>query len=105
MIAKNPLGMIMNMVEAMGLEVTYAYDDLVFVAHNAFLLQMTQTPREVNFYFNQQTDPNMRDTLARKLSDHGQEKGLLLINKGFFTLEAADGNEEFKVIFSSSDQP
>lgn len=35
-----PLGYIREVVNQLGLEVTYIYEDLVYIEHNAFLLQM-----------------------------------------------------------------
>jgi hypothetical protein len=34
-----PLGQVKELVESLGMEVSYAYEDLVFLQHNSFLLQ------------------------------------------------------------------
>ena len=34
-----PLGLVKQLLEEIGIEVTYAYEDLVFVQHNPILLQ------------------------------------------------------------------
>jgi len=95
----NPLGLIMNVVESLGLEVTYAYDDLVFVAHSAFLFQMDKNPQVVNLYFNQQSDINARAGLAESLIKYGQENGLTIMNKGIFAIEQQE-EENLKITFS-----
>jgi hypothetical protein len=86
-INKNPLGLVMNIIEAMGLEVTYSYDNLVFVAHNAFLLEMDEKPDILNLYFNEQSELPSRPSLQALLSRHAQVQGLRIVKKGTFTLE------------------
>jgi DNA-binding IclR family transcriptional regulator len=34
-----PLGQVKELVESLGMEISYAYEDLVFLQHNGFLLQ------------------------------------------------------------------
>lgn len=96
---KYPLGLIMNVVESMGLEVTYAYDDLVFVAHSAFLFQMDNNPQLVNLYFNQQSDTDSRAGITESLIKYGQENGLTIITKGLFAMEQQE-DENLKITFS-----
>lgn len=91
-IRNNPLGLVMNVVEEMGLEVTYAYDDLVFVAHNAFLIQMDQTPNQINLYFNEQSDQSTHDGIRAKLAQCAANNDLVLADKGFFRM--APGEDE-----------
>ena len=101
-IKRNPLGLVMNMVQSMGLEVTYAYDDLVFVDHNAFLLQMDEDPQTINLYFNQDSDIAVRPSLAEELIHYGQENSLRVLEQGLFAIEQASG-EALKVTFSRKD--
>ncbi|NTV53361.1 MAG: hypothetical protein HGA76_10175 [Candidatus Firestonebacteria bacterium] len=101
-VRKNPLGLIMNIVESMGLEVTYAYADLIFVAHNAFVLQMGENPETVNLYFNQESDIALRPSLAAELSRHGQENNLTVVEQGLFSLEQA-ADEKLKLTFIAAD--
>lgn len=98
-VGKKPLGLIMNMIEAMGLEVTYAYDDLVFVAHNAFVLQMADDPKLVHLYFNQTSLPEHHDALTEKLSSHAKTNGLTINRAGLFTTEQQPDSEEFTINF------
>lgn len=37
-----PLGRVKDIVEAAGMTISYVYEDLVFIDHNAFLLQFTE---------------------------------------------------------------
>jgi hypothetical protein len=88
----------MNMVEAMGLEVTFAYADLVFVDHNAFLLQMLEDPKVVNLYFNRQSETSARANLAAALILHGAENGLRVMYQGLFDITQQAG-ETLKITF------
>jgi hypothetical protein len=97
-VRKNPLGLIMNVVESLGLEVTYAYADLVFVDHNAFLLQMDEVPGTVNLYFNRESDAAARPALIAGLSKHARENGLAVVDKGLFEIEQQPG-EALKLTF------
>lgn len=41
-----PLGKVKELVESIGMGVSYAYEDLVFLEHNAFLLQFDDDNNE-----------------------------------------------------------
>lgn len=47
---EKPLGKITAVLADLGLEVTYAYDDLVFVQHCAFLLRFTDVPNALHIH-------------------------------------------------------
>ena len=51
-----PLGMVKTIVEAAGMGISYAYDDLVFLEHNSFLLQFTTNDREITVHVNSEAD-------------------------------------------------
>ena len=51
-----PLGMVKTIVEAAGMGISYAYDDLVFLEHNSFLLQFTDNDHEVMVHVNSEAD-------------------------------------------------
>ena len=96
-----PLGFIKEGLERMGQDVSYVYDDLVFPAHTAFLLQFGQENYELNIYFNKETDTEELDSLQEMLKDTlAGEIGFSLQFKGTFSLESAE-NEELKIQFFS----
>ena len=41
-----PLGVVKEIVESIGMSISYAYEDLVFLEHNGFLLQFTDDVQE-----------------------------------------------------------
>ena len=67
-----PLAIVREIINAMGLEVTYAYEDLVHVEHNAFLLQMGESGEIVNLYFNTESLAEERDKITDRLCEEGQ---------------------------------
>jgi hypothetical protein len=97
-VKKSPLGLVMNIVQSMGLDVTYAYDDLVFVDHNAFLLQMDKDPQTLILYFNRDSDAALRPRLTEEITHYAREHNLQVQEKGLFAIEQAPG-EELKVTF------
>ena len=69
-----------------GLDVTYAYEDLVYVEHNAFLLQMGEVGEIVNLYFNTESLADERDKITDRLRDEGLARQLKIIRKGLFSM-------------------
>ncbi|HSH14339.1 MAG TPA: hypothetical protein VLA15_11330 [Desulfurivibrionaceae bacterium] len=47
-----PLGKVKQIVEAVGMDISYAHEDLVFLEHNAFLLQFTDHADEIRLHRN-----------------------------------------------------
>jgi len=51
-----PLGKLKELVESVGMGVSYAYDDLVFLDHNGFLMQFGEDGRTVFIHTNSEAD-------------------------------------------------
>jgi len=94
-----PLGIITEAVEAMGLEVTYAYDDLVFVEHNAFLLRMGEKGEQVYLYFNEDSNSDSRGEMTRQLASQASPKGLQIMNSGTYVMKPRD-DEQLDIHFN-----
>lgn len=82
-----PLAIIQNMLARLGQNVSYAYDDLIFLEHNAYLLQMTPQGERLLVHFNQSCDPQQRPGLLQSLKQAAAEEGLRLRWRGFYRLE------------------
>lgn len=54
--ALKQLGIVRNIVESVGMEIGHAYDDLIFLDHNAFLLQFTDEENRVIIHCNSEAD-------------------------------------------------
>jgi hypothetical protein len=71
-----PLGKITALLADLGLEVTYAYDDLVFVQHSTFILQFTDTPGQLKLFINTECSPAEAGQVASDITQ-------ALLNAGF----------------------
>ena len=48
-----PLGYVMEILESVGLPVSYSYDDLVFVENNSLLIKFNdEEAKQLHLYFN-----------------------------------------------------
>ena len=88
-----PLGIIVGVVEQMDLDVTYAYEDLVFIEHNAFLLRMGETGAQVHLYFNAESDVDRRGAVAEQVSALAGKEGLQVIESGTYTMEPREDDQ------------
>ena len=82
-----PLGIITEVVEQMGLDVTYAYEDLAFISHNAFLLRMGDKGKDVHLYFNEASDAAERSTITEQLTQFASARDLTIINSGTYIMK------------------
>ncbi len=88
-----PLGKVLQLLEELGHEVTYAYDDLVFVNDNDFLLQFENACPTLNLFFNQSCLKNNADNIEQSIIPAADKKGLSIVKKGTYTVtEQADEN-------------
>ncbi|MDR3630709.1 MAG: hypothetical protein P4L42_10265 [Desulfocapsaceae bacterium] len=94
-----PLGIIKEMLDGIGFEVTYAYDDLIFIAHNAFLLQMGSTGEEVGLYFHTDSSPDKRDDITNLLKECGRQYRFAVDRKGTYTVSQNTSGEDFQLCF------
>lgn len=98
-----PFGIIKNLIEAVGLDVSYAYDDLVFIDHNAFLLQMGEDKGEdLGVWFNEESNPADRPVVLSQLQAEGAKLLLDVYEKGTYSLTTPDGGEEMQLAFRAS---
>ncbi|ACF13287.1 conserved hypothetical protein [Chloroherpeton thalassium ATCC 35110] len=103
-VQNRPLGLVMQMVEEMGSEVTYAYDDLVFINHNAFIIQFTETPILLKVYFNKDYQEAQVALLTKGLIEQAGKNGLEVQVKGTYELEQKeDENIEIKFFDKESE--
>jgi hypothetical protein len=88
-----PVSLIKNMLEQLGQDISCAYEDLVFVEHNAFILQMGDPGSQVHLFFNQDTAPAWRAENLPILQQAAAEEGLHLDCRGLYSLEEKPGEE------------
>lgn len=95
-----PLGLVKEMVNSLGLEVTYAYEDLVFVEHNAFLLQFDDEKQLVRVYINHDCPEEEVQSLAAGVADAAAGVELPVELCGRYAVTTDEHNESFSVHFS-----
>ncbi len=84
--------------EATELDIAYAYDDLVFPEHTAFIIQYSEN-NDTDFlcYFHEDCLPGAKADLLANLTQSFQKKGCKLETKGLFKL--AQKGEEIEIAF------
>lgn len=95
-----PLGIVKEIVESAGMGVSYAYDDLVFMEHNAFLLQFTDDEEELLLHVNKEADEaELKDAIAR-LKKVALSHSIVFKEGTIYTVSQAD-DETIRIEFSS----
>ena len=97
-VIEKPLGKITAILADLGLEVTYAYDDLVFVQHSAFLLEFTDEPTTLKLYTNSECDAAEANEIASKIVLEFDKGGFVTEPSGRYTLSQND-DETLKLEF------
>lgn len=92
-----PLGIIKEMLEGIGLEITYVYDDLLFIDHNAFLLRMGESGEDIQLYFNTESSVEKRDDIANLLTECGRQYRFAVKRRGTYSILESAGKEEFQL--------
>jgi len=98
--AFRPLGLVKDMLGSMGLELTYAYDDLIFVSHNAFLLQFDDESETVGMFVNVECPQAEVDALVLKTVQAGAAVELKVVMRGRYEMKPNEDDETFSLHFS-----
>lgn len=86
-----PLGMVKEMLETIGIEITYSYEDLVFIHHNHFLLQFGKSGELLLFHANEETSEREAPELFAAIQAVAMASGFTLLFCGRYRLAPADG--------------
>jgi len=97
-----PLSRIQFVLERLGLTITYAYDDLIFVEHNAFMIKMGESGANVFVYVNVDADVKEYPPIIDKLVSDGKKEELIIKYSGKFKMVDA-GNEQINIEFFEND--
>jgi len=92
-LAYRPLGIVKQFLEEIGIEVTYAYDDLVFIQHNPVLLQFGEVGEELFFYINVETGEEEAGQIFAAIQAKAQSAGMSLIQRGKYRLSEGEGED------------
>ena len=94
-----PLGIITAILADLGLEVTYAYDDLVFIQHSAFLLQLTDEPKTLKLFTHSDCDVKEANTVVSNIVLSFDQSGFIVNPSGRYTLKQNE-DETLSLTFS-----
>ncbi|HEY5652753.1 MAG TPA: hypothetical protein VIR63_00070 [Pontiella sp.] len=84
---EKPLGKITGILADLGLEVTYAYDDLVFIQHSAFLIQFMERPDALRLFTNWECNPTESNTIVTNIVRAFHQAGFTTYPSGIYILE------------------
>ena len=99
--SERPLGKVTALLADLGLEVTYAYDDLVFVQHSAFLLQFTDDPSILKLFVNTECEADVADDVGAKIVAEFAKEGFGTTMAGRFFLTPNE-DETLNIEFQES---
>ncbi len=83
---ERPLGKITALLADLGLEVTYAYDDLVFVQESGFILKFADDPEQLKLFINTECDPQRSNAVAADIVLEFDRAGFIVTPVGRFFL-------------------
>lgn len=99
-IAFRPLADVKMMLEESGNDISYAYDDLIFVEHTAFLIQFDdEKPQNLKLFFNTEIDEAEVDSIQSQLAPVAEKKKFKLVDSGYFSLKEKEDSEELDILF------
>lgn len=97
-----PLGIVKNIVEEAGMGISYAYEDLVFLEHNSFLLQFTENGQEVVVHKNSEADDVTVSRDISRLQEIALNQGMQFIIGNTYSLSQGD-DENIRIEFNGAD--
>lgn len=95
-----PLGVIKELLDNHGFPVTHYYEDLVFVEHNAFLIQMGEKGEEVTLVFNVDCDSEKREEIKGTLLPSALHFGLQITAKGTYAVNQNEQDSTISIKFN-----
>ena len=95
------LGFVKNIVEAVGMDISYAHEDLIFLEQNGFLLQFTDNAKEVLVHTNSEADEAVISHDINTLMESALNHDMHFYKGGFYTLTQVD-DENIRIEFSET---
>jgi hypothetical protein len=95
-----PMGKIINIIEALGLEVNHYYDDLVFVNNSVFIVQYDdEDDCKIHIHFNKECAYEDSLKIFSAIENLSKEEGLKAVKGNIFILSQVSGKEEIQIKF------
>ena len=99
-----PLGIVIEMLQVLGLDVTHQYEDLVFVSQNLFIMKFTDDAVHIDLYFNEEIEEEKAQEVMGQLEALGELHGLNIAYKGAYAL-SENPDKTVSVEFFDLDEP
>ena len=96
--ALRPLGKVKELVESVGMGMSFAYEDLVFLEHNAFILQFGEDNESLIVHTNEEADPTELAAGLANLEKAASSCALQVIKGNVYRLSQA-GDEKITLEF------
>jgi len=93
------LGLVREALTAAGMDISYAYEDLVFPEHNGFLLQFSDDPHTIKLHINIEANEDELATAISLLELKGAEIGLTLKTGSKYCMRQLDDRENITLEF------
>ncbi|MBV5316642.1 MAG: hypothetical protein JZU50_02430 [Desulfobulbaceae bacterium] len=93
-----PLGLVKEMLEPIGIEVAYAYEDLIFMEHNDFLLQFGKQGERLFFSANVETTDADGQRLFALIQSVASGQGFTLTQRGQYRVSIG-AEENLTLVF------
>lgn len=96
-----PLGKVSALMQKVGFETGYAYDDLVFADNAVFIIQMDKSDASrLMLFINHECEKTEAMRIENKLIQFSGSYGFKTIeNKGLFSMAQKEGSEEIDLKF------
>lgn len=97
---RRPLGTVTEIIESAGMEVSYAYEDLVFLEHSGFLLEFTNRKNEVLIHINEEVVENDLPALLLLMQKKAEERAMVFNIGRYYRLhQQGDGNIHIEFLY------
>lgn len=89
-----------EIIKSTGLQMTYPYDDLVFVEHNPFILRFNNDkPEQFFIHFNKDCYENDKANLLRLMERKAYDLGAQLVTDKNYMLSQKENKQEMELKF------
>ncbi|MDA3891053.1 MAG: hypothetical protein PF517_05240 [Salinivirgaceae bacterium] len=99
---KRPLPLAEELIKSTGLEMTHAYDDLIFAEHNPFLLRFNDKyPDQIFIHFNSECNKSDKIKLLKTMEIKASKIGLKICLSQNFSIKQKVNSEEIEITFEA----
>lgn len=98
----NKIGVVKDIVESIGMKIGHAYENLVFLDHNAFILQFTEEDDKVTIHSNSTADKTSLKSIISLLQMAAQNREMIFSEGSDYSLSQVD-DENLRLEFMTND--